>query len=69
MDLNSILSKVIRKVDENSKLNKFPHNTENGKWVTTNDGYWTGGFWTSLLWLLYKNIGNERYKKEERMKA
>ncbi|GAH02371.1 unnamed protein product [marine sediment metagenome] len=39
MDLNSILSKVIKKVDGNSKLNKFPHNTGNGKWVTTNGGY------------------------------
>jgi len=44
-------------------LKDFPHITKNGKWITTKDGYWTGGFWVGLLWFSYKMSGNEKYKK------
>src|SRR5574337_1140561 len=29
----------------------FPHITVDGRWQTTQDGVWTGGFWAGLLWL------------------
>jgi unsaturated chondroitin disaccharide hydrolase len=64
MEWNNILSYALRKVDKSIKLMDFPHITENGKWITTEDGYWTGGFWIGLLWLVFKIIGDERYKKE-----
>ena len=32
-------------------LDGFPHITRNAKWLTNNNGHWTGGFWTGLLWL------------------
>lgn len=32
----------------------FPHITQDGKWCTTPDGVWTGGFWAGLLWLGYE---------------
>jgi len=31
----------------------FPHTTENGEWVWTTRGSWTGGFWIALLWLAH----------------
>jgi unsaturated chondroitin disaccharide hydrolase len=34
-----------------SQVSDFPHITEGGRWRTTHDGVWTGGFWAGLLWL------------------
>ncbi|HJH26824.1 MAG TPA: glucuronyl hydrolase, partial [Methanophagales archaeon] len=45
------------------KLNNFPHITEKGKWVTTEEGDWTGGFWIGLLWFSYKITGDEKYEE------
>ncbi|MCK4733831.1 MAG: glycoside hydrolase family 88 protein [Methanophagales archaeon] len=64
MDRNNILGYAVKKVDQRIKLNDFPHITENGKWTTTEDGYWTGGFWVGMLLLVYKITGDERYKAE-----
>lgn len=65
MDWDNILSYVIKKVDKSiKKLKDFPHITGNGKWVTTEDGYWTGGFWIGLLWHAYKITGDKKYKDE-----
>ncbi len=32
----------------------FPHITARGRWQTTPDGVWTGGFWAGLLWLEFE---------------
>ena len=64
MDRNKVLSYAIKKVDKSIKLKDFPHITENGKWVTTEDGYWTGGFWIGLLWYAYKITGDGKYKDD-----
>lgn len=32
----------------------FPHITERGRWQSTADGVWTGGFWAGLLWLAFE---------------
>jgi unsaturated chondroitin disaccharide hydrolase len=61
---NSILNNAVKKVEKSIKLKDFPHITESGKWITTKDGYWTGGFWVSLLWQVYKITGDEKYKSE-----
>jgi unsaturated chondroitin disaccharide hydrolase len=34
-----------------SETTDFPHVTNEGRWQTTPDGVWTGGFWAGLLWL------------------
>lgn len=34
-------------------LDGFPHITKNAKWLTNQNGHWTGGFWTGLLWFDY----------------
>jgi len=35
------------------RLTGFPHyaDTDTGEWTTTEDGFWTGGFWPGVLWL------------------
>lgn len=40
-----ILKRVSSTIDQN--LNGFPHigDPKTGEWVTTPDGFWTGGFW------------------------
>ena len=59
---NSSLNKAVKKVDKSIELKDFPHITENGRWITTEDGYWTGGFWAGLLWFSYRITGDENYK-------
>ena len=61
---NIILNKAVKAVDQRIKLKDFPHITENGEWVTTEDGYWTGGFWIGLLLYAYKITGDEKYRNE-----
>ncbi len=39
----------VRRIDR--EVTDFPHITEAGRWRTTADGVWTGGFWAGLLWL------------------
>lgn len=34
-------------------IDGFPHITRGGKWLTNQNGHWTGGFWTGLIWLSY----------------
>jgi len=64
MDWSNVLNKAVKKIDQSIKLKDFPHITENGKWITTKDGDWTGGFWIGLLWLSYDVTEDEKYKKE-----
>lgn len=63
MQVNKILSEVVEKVGKSQGFKDFPHITKKGKWVTTKDGYWTGGFWVGLLWFSYKITGDEKYKE------
>ena len=62
--LSRDMSMVLNKIEQSATgLTSFPHITDNGKWQTTPDGYWTGGFWVGLLWHAYKISGDEKYKK------
>lgn len=59
--LGSILSKIDRTAREVKGI--FPHITEEGRWRTTTDGYWTGGYWIGLLWSAYAATKREKYLK------
>lgn len=59
--LDPILSKIDRTASEVKGL--FPHITEQGRWRTTTDGYWTGGYWIGLLWSAYTATKHEKYLK------
>lgn len=52
--------KVLRQCTEDPMA--FPHITEAGKWQTTADGYWTGGFWVGQLWWLWKHTGDTAFR-------
>jgi len=53
--LNDGIEAAVNKVRaQASRGGDFPHITEAGKWCTTPDGVWTGGFWAGLLWLSYE---------------
>jgi len=41
---------------------RFPHFTARGKWITTDDGGWTGGLWVGQLWIAYELTGERRYR-------
>ena len=46
--------------------NKIPYTTVNGEhddWTQKNVTWWTNGFWGGLMWLMYKETGNEEYRK------
>jgi unsaturated chondroitin disaccharide hydrolase len=42
----------------------FPHwaDPETGRWATTPDGDWTGGYWIGMLWLAAMATGEARYR-------
>src|SRR5262245_15180911 len=42
----------------------FPHwaDPETGRWTTTPDGDWTGGYWIGMLWLAAAAGGDARYR-------
>lgn len=44
----------------------FPHITRQGKWLTNQNGHWTGGFWVGLLWLYAIETGQDTAKQEAR---
>jgi unsaturated chondroitin disaccharide hydrolase len=53
--LNDGIETAVSKVcAQASRGGDFPHITQDGKWCTTPDGVWTGGFWAGLLWLGYE---------------
>lgn len=56
--------KGLQKVEHmKAELTGFPHITKEGKWLTNENGHWTGGFWTGLLWL------NSLEKNDSRLRA
>lgn len=59
--LDSILGKINRTARGMKRM--FPHITKRGRWRTTADGGWTGGYWVGLLWLAYAATKHEKYRK------
>src|SRR5688572_13321447 len=54
----------------------FPHwaDPDTGRWTTTPDGDWTGGYWIGMLWLAATATGEARYRDQamawaERLRA
>ena len=49
--------------------NIIPYTTINGVYVNgihdfqKTSGWWTNGFWGGLMWLMYKETGNEEFRK------
>jgi len=45
---------------------EYPHwaDPETGRWTTTGDGDWTGGYWAGMHWLAAKYSGDARYRAQ-----
>jgi unsaturated chondroitin disaccharide hydrolase len=41
----------------------FPHITVNGKYDSAKAEWWTSGFWPGLLWLMYRETGDEQLRE------
>jgi unsaturated chondroitin disaccharide hydrolase len=47
-------------------LMDFPEYTEGDQWHCVEDGSWTGGHWTGLLWLAYAKTGDTHFHEAAR---
>lgn len=56
-----ILSKIDRTAGKMGS--RFPHITDRGRWVATNDGGWTSGYWVGILWLAHMATDDEKYRE------
>ena len=43
-------------------LTGFPEIAKNGQWTCSDDGFWTGGHWTGLLWLAFAQTGDVSFE-------
>jgi len=61
--LAPVVSHVIEKVNRTLATHgdRFPHYTEAGCWIWTEDGRWTGGLWVGQLWIAYLQTGDTKY--------
>jgi len=70
----SFLQKMVKKLSITSDIvgAGYPHTTVNGKYANfdagpSKDGYgvfrWTNGFWGGIMWLMYLETKDEKYKK------
>ena len=57
------LQRALDKVAQYRTLDGYPHITKQGRWMTTADGAWTGGFWIGLLWIAYEEHGDLRFRE------
>ena len=60
----AVIMQFVTKVNRfiRSDMPGFPHITKEGRWVTTADGWWTGGFWVGQLWWLWKYTGDTAFR-------
>ncbi|MFD0671066.1 glycoside hydrolase family 88 protein [Cohnella sp. GCM10027633] len=56
--------RIIRKVSRTSDRigDRFPHASIDGQYRLEPASWWTAGFWPGLLWLVYRETGEERLK-------
>lgn len=60
-----ILEKIVNKVSitANRIQDSFPHISINGKFDNCSADWWTNGFWGGILWRMYAETKNEKFKK------
>src|ERR1700726_2582150 len=65
---NHAIARILERMEDTHKRvgNNYPHwcDYETGKWTTTVDGDWTGGFWPGMHWLAAKYTGDHRYRAQ-----
>ncbi|UQZ83799.1 Unsaturated chondroitin disaccharide hydrolase [Paenibacillus konkukensis] len=65
MWIDDAWEKLVAKVGQTSRTigAGFPHVAKDGKYDCTEPNGWTSGFWPGLLWLIYRDTGNEELKR------
>ena len=66
--IDSTWEKVEKKLSKTAlkSREKIPYTTVNGEHddkVTEDITWWTNGFWGGMMWLMYKETGNEEFRK------
>lgn len=60
------IEKILKRIDATiaSGVAGFPHigDPNSGRWMTSADGDWTGGFWPGMLWLAALYTDDAKYK-------
>jgi unsaturated chondroitin disaccharide hydrolase len=63
---SSAIERMLARIQDTAARVKdaFPHwaDPETGRWTTTPDGDWTGGYWLGMLWLAATATGDGRYR-------
>lgn len=64
MKYKEIIEFVEKKMDKNiADINdNFPHASHNNKYSLENPKWWTAGFWPGLLWQLFSQTNDEKYR-------
>ena len=62
------IGRILERMETTRKSvgNEYPHwaDPETGRWTTTVDGDWTGGFWAGMHWLAAKHTGKGHYRAQ-----
>jgi unsaturated chondroitin disaccharide hydrolase len=65
---NHAIASILERMEDTRKRvgNNYPHWCDygTGKWTTTVDGDWTGGFWPGMHWLAAKYTDDQRYRAQ-----
>ena len=63
--IDSTWEKLLFKLSKTAikSRDKLPYTTVNGVHDTAKPEKWTSGFWGGLMWLMYKETGNEEFRK------
>jgi unsaturated chondroitin disaccharide hydrolase len=65
---NEAISRIRKRMtDTRESVGKeYPHwaDQQTGKWTTTVDGDWTGGYWAGMHWLCARYTGEEHYRTQ-----
>lgn len=62
--VNRAWERIVEKIGRTSRRigATFPHASKNGTYDAMRPSWWTAGFWPGLLWLIYRETGDERLK-------
>jgi unsaturated chondroitin disaccharide hydrolase len=62
------IGRILERMETTRKSvgNEYPHwaDPETGRWTTTVDGDWTGGYWAGMHWLAAKHTGKAHYRAQ-----
>ncbi len=67
--LDRVAAKFRRTAEQAARAGIIPYQSRDGKWLTSpydGNGWWTGGFWPGLMWLLWYRTGDDFFRDEAR---